>query len=317
MARNSREWARLTETYSLITQKRLAGHEGRQTLANRINGKALVLRNQFLPHYAGKPPKWRLWLRSFGGERTLPDFACVGALKSGTSGLSAYLFQHPCILPPLSKEINSWNTSDWFKYYPTVREKACVAREYGKALSGFFNTILHNVLIIDAYHAARPDAKIILILRNPVDRAYSHYKWELLWGAKRLAGTPYFRTFSDYVTNALDLFPTIPLPTRFGVQMLQAGIYVKAVELWIDRFGRENVYVLRAEDFFSDAASAVCGIHEFLEIPRIKPEIHRIINQNPIQPPPFEEETRHTLREFYRPWNEQLYALIGQDMQWE
>src|SRR5262249_50668965 len=113
------------------------------------------------------------------------------------------------------------------------------------------------------------------------------------------------------------LFPATPLPSRCGFPFLQTGIYVKSVELWRDRFGRENVYILRAEDFFEDIASAVCGIHEFLEIPSLAPEIHEVVNRNPIPPPPMEEETRQKLVEFYRPWNEKLYTLIDRDMGWE
>src|SRR5689334_9575752 len=101
MTRNVRNWKRLTETYSLVEQHRLMRYEERRTFSDRINHKMLMLKFQFLPHYFGRPPQWRLRLRAFGGERMLPDFACVGAIKSGTSDLSTYLFQHPCILPPL------------------------------------------------------------------------------------------------------------------------------------------------------------------------------------------------------------------------
>jgi hypothetical protein len=317
MRRTVRNWKRLTETYDLVEQHRLAVYEGRRTLVDRFKHKMLMLKFQFLPHYSGKPPKWRLRLRTFGGPRTLPDFACVGAIKGGSSDLSTYLLQHPCILPPLSKEIFATNTSAWFPYYPTVREKAQVEKEYGKALSGYFNPWMHNLQIIDNYRIARPDAKIILMLRNPVDRAHSHYKWDLFLGGKRQTSIPYYKTYTDYINMALDLFPATPLPSRCGFPLLQSGIYVKSVELWIDRFGRENVYVLRSEDFFHDIESTVYGIHEFLGIPPMKPEIHDVVNRNPIKLPPVEAETRRRLQEFYHPWNEKLYALLDRDMGWE
>lgn len=317
MARNPREWNRLTESYRLTAQTRLARFEGRRTLADRINSKALALKSQFLPHYFGKPPAWRIWVRSHWGERTLPDFACLGPIKSGTSDLSAYLLQHPCIMVPLSKEIWTTTPAEWRPYYPTVREKARVEKEHGKALNGFFLPLLNSLQLIENYHAARPDAKIILMLRNPVERAWSHYKFDLLVGGKRAERLPHYRTFDDYVNLAIDFFPAMPLASFSPVPLLLTGIYVKSVQLWIDRFGRENVYVVRAEDFFKDTAAVVCGVHEFLGIPPIEPEIHPIVNQNPIKPPLFEEETRLKLREFYRPWNAELYALLGRDMEWD
>jgi len=319
VTRPTHDWKRYTETYEMTVQKRIASYDGRKTLSDRIQSRIARLKFQFLPHYAAAPPRWRLWMRrSFGGERTLPDFACQGVIKSGTSDLCAYLFQHPCILPPLSKEISSLNPKEWRPYYPTVREKEQVEKEYGKALSGFFLPAMNNLTLMDNYRAAKPDAKIILVLRNPVDRAYSQYKWDLFVHGKRLANFPYMKTFSAYIDTALNFFPQMPMPAFFvKVPLLQTGIYAKAVELWIERFGRENVYILKAEDFFQDIPSTMCDIHQFLDIPPIKPEIHPIVNQNPIKPPPFEKETRSKLVEFYRPWNEKLYAVIGRDMEWE
>ncbi len=317
MAGKERNFKRFTEIYDLTEQHRLAVYEGRRTLADRIQHKILMLRFQFLPHYFGRAPAWRLRLRSLGGSRVLPDFACVGAIKSGTSDLSTYLFQHPNIFPPLSKEIPSADPDEWRPYYPTVREKERIEREHGKVLCGFFNTWLHTLQLIDSFYAARPNGKIILMLRNPVDRAYSHYKWDLFLGGQRQARIPYYKTYADYVDMALDFFPAGILPSRCGYPLLQTGIYVKSVQLWLERFGRENVYILRAEDFFQNTSSAVEGIHEFLGLQPMKPEIHKVINQNPIKPPPVDEETQRRLHDFYRPWNEKLYALLDRDMGWD
>ena len=318
MQRDSHEWKRLMDAYALEEERRNAVYEGVKTLEERLKYKVSTLKFQFLPHYFYTVPKWRLWLRSFGGPRTLPDFACIGPIKSGTSDLSTYMFQHPCIIPPLAKEISLGDPREWMPYYPTVKEKEKVEKEHGKALCGYFSPTMHTLALMDAYRRARPDAKIILMLRNPVDRAYSHYKWDLLLGGKRLLQNPYYKTFSAHVDMALSFFPSVPLPSRSSPrnEMLQTGIYVKAVELWIERFGRDNVHILRAEDFFKDAAAAVCGIHEFLGLTPIKPEIHQIANQNSIKAPPFDKEAREKLEAFYRPWNEKLYALLDRDMGW-
>ena len=170
---------------------------------------------------------------------------------------------------------------------------------------------------MDGYHRVRPDAKIILMLRNPADRAYSHYKWDLLSGGKALGRTTYYRTFTACVDFALEFFPGVPFPSPSSFDLLETGIYVKAVGMWMSRFGRENVYILRAEDFFADVSSSVRAIHEFLGIPPRTPEVHPIVNQNPIKAPPFEKETRQKLLAFYRPWNEKLYDLLGRDMKWD
>ncbi len=316
MTTSARDWERLMEAYELETRRRVARYEGLTTRADRLRYAMLTLKYQFLPHYFSQVPSWRVRLRSLEGPRTLPDFACVGPIKSGTSDLATYMFQHPSILAPLSKEVTSWNPSDWLPYYPTVKEKERVAKEHGKALCGHYNPALSSVPFMDGYHRVRPDAKIILMLRNPTDRAYSHYKWDLLAGGKGLARSPYYKTFTACVDAALSFFPGVPFPSPSRFDILPTGIYVHAVEMWMNRFGRENVHVLRAEDFFADVASTVCAIHTFLGLPPRPPEVHEIVNQNPIKAPPFEEEAREKLQAFYRPYNEKLYALLGRDMKW-
>jgi hypothetical protein len=128
---------------------------------------------------------------------------------------------------------------------------------------------------------------------------------------------PYYKTFASHIDMALDLFPGVKFPSRASnSELLQSGIYVKAVELWMSRFGRENVHVVRAEDFFKDAPGTVCDIYRFLGLEPIRPEIHEVANQNVIKAPPFEKETREKLKAFYKPWNEKLYALLDRDMGW-
>src|SRR5439155_8533156 len=127
-------------------------------------------------------------------------------------------------------------------------------KEHGKVISGYFYPAMHSLPLMDNYRAAQPDAKIVILLRNPVHRAYSQYKSDLFYGSRRVKGSPYYKTFGDYVSLALDLFPATPAPTASLYQMLQTGIYVKSVQLWLERFGHERIHIVRAEDFFRDIA---------------------------------------------------------------
>ncbi|MFD0094682.1 sulfotransferase domain-containing protein [Bacillus cereus] len=306
-----------SESYEIIEHLRMAKHRQRTRPTDALGDLAKYLRFQFLPHYCGMTPKWRVKLRAIRSERTLPDFACVGALKSGTSDLSTYLFQHPSILPPLSKEIHTTRVADWMPHYPTVNEKRVVADRTGHALTGYFNPWMHKVDLIRNYHAANPGAKVVVMLRNPTDRAYSHYKWDFLVGGKAAGFRPEYASYEEYVSFCLDLFPATPAPSLCGFPLLQSGIYVKSMKMWMDTFGRENVHVVLSEDFFADTSATICGIHEFLGLPPEAPSPHAIVNQNPVPTPPQAESARSRLHEFYLPWNERLYDLLGQDLGWD
>jgi Sulfotransferase domain len=309
--------ARFSEGYEILTENRLLRHKGSITLADRVARLRRQWRYQFLPHYFVDAPGWRLALRRLGGRRVFPNFACVGAIKSGTSDLANQLFLHPCVIPPLTKEFSSVRGDTWLPNYPTRAEFEQVAREHGTALTGYFYPQIHKVQVIDELGRVSPKARIILLLRDPVERAYSHYKWDLFLGGPRVQQSAYFRTFLDNVRIALDLFPSIPMPTICGQPMLATGIYDKSAELWMRKFGRENVLVVKSEDFFRDPASVVGQCFDFLGAPRIEVRPFKVVNPNPLPTPPFDPEARRLLAEFYQPHNERLYALLGRDMGWQ
>ncbi|WP_159790882.1 sulfotransferase family protein [Sodalinema gerasimenkoae] len=103
------------------------------------------------------------------------DFIILGAQKAGTSSLYAYMAQHPDIVPALRKEVEFWSWKfyrglDWyFAHFPQIPEGSHL--QTGEACPGY----------LDFYETAErlretlPHVKLIVLLRNPVDRAISHY----------------------------------------------------------------------------------------------------------------------------------------------
>ncbi len=71
-----------------------------------------------------------------------------------------------------------------------------------------------------------------------------------------------------------------------------------------------------AEEFFADISKTVRGIHEFLGLPAVEPVRHQVLNRNPLEFPEPDEDSVKRLREFYRPWNEKLFGVIGRDLGW-
>ncbi|AVM01536.1 hypothetical protein C6V83_16065 [Gordonia iterans] len=111
----SRDDHRYTECYDIDTQLRMLRFEPNSPLV-RARRMALVARWYGLKHYWGYPPPGRMWLRKLGGDRVLPDFACVGSIKSGTSDLATNLFSHPSIVPPFAKEVFNTDPEVWRAY---------------------------------------------------------------------------------------------------------------------------------------------------------------------------------------------------------
>jgi hypothetical protein len=172
--------------------------------------------------------------------------------------------------------------------------------------------------LMNKLYQANPQSKIVITLRDPVARAYSQWKWEVFLGGESLKKNRYFETFQKYIERALDLFPSISMETKCGFPLLQTGIYHKAVEKWIERFGRENVLVMDASEYFSDRQSTLKNIQRFLDLPVVNiPEYGKKANENPIKLPPPEQEIKSTLAEFYKPYNQELFDLIGTEFNWQ
>jgi hypothetical protein len=313
-----RNFKRLTKAYELAARTRALRHSNQGRISKLVRRIVFIIEYQFLPHYFGRVPRWRVLLRRLSlRKRVIPDVVVTGPIKGGSSDLASHLMLHPGVIPPLAKEVPSSYPERWRPYYPTEREMARATRKTGSARTCYFGPWMHRLRLMDNVRATIPDAKIVIALRDPVDRAFSHWKWEVLWAGREAKSISYFQSFDAFVRMAIDLFPGFPMDTRCGVPFLRTGIYHKAVELWFERFGRENVLVLDAGAYFRDRGSVLSEIYRFLDLPDVPtPDYPGTINENPLEFDPPEESTRCTLGEFYQPYNTKLYDLLNVDFGW-
>lgn len=306
-----------TRAYQLEEQHYLQRQNEHLSLKQLTRSIVNFFEYQFLPHYAAAPPFWRLILRKFNRNRTLPDFAIVGPIKSGSSDLVAHLLLHPCIIPPLAKEIFSPEPETWRPYYPTVKERRKIERKHGKALSGFLAPFMHWVHLIDRFQETCPKAKIVILLRDPVERAYSHWKWDVLIGGRLIQHVSYYKDFALFVKTALELFPEVQMDSISGFPFLGSGIYYKSIQCWFNSFGRERVMVLDMAEYFRERAVVLNKIQDFLDLPGFNiADTGEPINRNPLKKKPMDEKTRKDLENFYRPYNDKLYSLIEKQFGW-
>jgi len=135
--------------------------------------------------------------RISGLLRTLPDFLIIGAAKSGTTSLYGLITAHPDVLAARTKEThyfnfqhNVWMGMWWYRgHFPSILKKRYIAKRRGRrVLSGEASpSYLSSHTTPARIRAALPDARLIVILRNPVDRAYSRYNQNLRTQRESLA----------------------------------------------------------------------------------------------------------------------------------
>lgn len=250
--------------------------------------------------------------RNPGRGRTLPDFVIIGAAKAGTTSLYAWLCEHPDVVRARAKEIHyfSWfhyRGDDWYRYFfPLERERAAYVAEHGRP---FITGEASPSYMLEAGAPQRmakliPDAKLIVQLRNPVDRAYSQFQM------RRRDGQEPIESFPDAVeTEGEQVGPAV------NRTYVARGRYAEQLERWFKVFPREQFHVLAMEDLAVDPQGALDGVHEFLRLqPRRADNLDpRYVSKYDAMPP----QDRARLTEYFRPHNERLYELLGRDFGWE
>lgn len=311
---------RLSRHYDIVAQTRVETL-GYASSAEKTPTRQRLLRSietQFLPHYFSNPPRWRKLLRRLSRSRTLPDFCVVGPPKCATSDLAVSVLMHPSVIPPLAKEIPSPDPDFWRTYYPTTAQKARHAHRQGVSLSPYLHPSLHWMEVPYTFSQAQPGAKVVLVLRDPIKRLYSHWKWELfLAGKNRADRLPFLTTFDLYVDTSLEYHGNGMMFTASGAPGLMHSIYWKSVANWIERFGRNNVAVMDIAEYFSNPNAFMRKVQEFVGLPPIDiPQPKSRTNENPIKSPPPTKDAHAKLREFFLPYNTKLWQVIGERFDW-
>ncbi len=281
---------------------------------------------------------WMLWRLGTCFLRTPPDFCVVGAEKSGTSSLFDWMARHPQIVPFRLKETHywagslgpRWSTSSllYRSFFPTVAYRL-LRRVLGRP---FITGECSPDYLLLPYAArclfrANPGMRIIVILRDPVERAWSSWRmwrWpprssfeEALQCERRL-----LRRWSDLDVVSRDPIGSV-LPTWLQdvteACYLKRGLYLEQVQRYLDVFPREQILVLKAEDLFARPVPTLDRVFSFLRLTRTV-DIEQW-DLEPVNTGKDEGEmsaaTRRELGRFFQEPNARLRAALGEEFTWE
>jgi hypothetical protein len=193
---------------------------------------------------------------SVSASYTLPTFIVVGAMRSGTTALAHHLAGHPQIYIAPTKEIHFFDDNferglPWYEtHFAGARGKAAI----GEATPNY----MYDRSAIARIRATLPDAKLIAILRNPVDRAYSHY-WQ-----KRSYGTEPL-TFEQAIEREGERISEGGRARRL-YSYVDRGRYLGQLRGICDVFPRESLHVMLFEEMKRDARAALEATWAFLGV---------------------------------------------------
>lgn len=282
------------------------------------------------PAKAGARALARRYGERTADRRSLPDFLLVGTKRGGTTSLWNYLVAHPDVLPmfPASQQIKSPHYFDihhdrgqaWYRsHFPTDAARARAERRRGgRVVTGEASPYyMFHPLVPGRVAAEVPGAKILVTLRNPVDRAYSNYN------ERRGSGVEPLGTFEE----ALEAEPARLLgedarvaaglysPAHDHHTYLARGRYAEQLERWFEVLPRSSVHVVLNEQLAADPASVFGGVCDFLEMSRPRTDDYPRHNLLPARS--LDPGTRERLVDYYRPHNAALADLLGIELGWD
>ena len=298
----------------------------------------------------------------------------IGAAKSGTTALASSLGQHPAIaslpikepghfstdlrIPVFSSRYNrllQWDEAAYFKKARLEeRHIGFVESEsnYQKLVDQAITTYPNANYVLDASTAYlysanapaqlrhyAPDAKIVLILRNPVERAYSHYTMALKYGMEQEEPLQAFKREAEFN------------PAHWGQDecYLELGQYAKQLERWLECFPLDQLHIIWYDDFTADPQKAMNALMKYLDLPTFvlqqsdqlnagavpkyatlnkwamrtlgplreklpKSVVRWLKKKTQVSAPELDPETRSFLVEAFKEQIEQLTTLTGKDL---
>lgn len=267
----------------------------------------------------------------------LPSFFIVGERKCGTSSLYRYLVAHPQILPCKVKEPNFFSKPWWkivrgFKKYqslfPALNQEGSIEFQWPELDENgrlFTETIsverqvgmsyITGEASVNTFYYANPrlvkwllpDVKIILMLREPAERTFSHYR--MLERFKREGRKTI--SLQDFST---DMKIEMEKVSRGKESMvLSPSVYAKKLPVWLNLFGKDRLFIIRSEDMEDQkkTESIMKRLFRFLEVADF--EMGDMLSQrfNVAPPESMPEDIQQELVEFFEPYNKQLEDLLG------
>ena len=261
-------------------------------------------------------------------DRVLPDFVIIGAQKSGTSSLYRYLAQHPQVRESTVKEVHYFDggleegTDTYALGERWYRAHFPLAAEMAPGQQAYEASPLYLLHPLAAERMARlvPGAKLVAILRDPTDRALSHYFHNVRKNAMRRCK----EDLDPAAAMAAEEGRLAAVLARgdYGDEAFRAysykarGRYLEQLERYWAHFPPEEPAGAPGGDLFEDPAGLMAGLCDFLGLDRqaggddFRPA-NVGTNREEVDP-----EVRAGLEAYFAPLNRELYAALGRDFGW-
>ena len=257
--------------------------------------------------------------------RSLPNFLLIGGHKSGATSLMSYLQQHHYIWGIINLHFFEYlvnNKTSWYrKFFPTKIYFSYVKTIKKQKLNvgEMAATYFYHPDVPKRIKSLLPNVKLLLILRNPIDMTYSKYNHGFNQGVIT-------ESFDSIIKNELtrikirqnepQLIINNPnFDNNVDSNYLRHGNYVYYLKKWLELFPRKQLHILTNEQLTNNPIETMEKVFEFLNAKpfAVTPEHKKNIQ---IYTKQMEPSTRKFLKDYFTPYNEELYKLLGVNFNW-
>lgn len=257
--------------------------------------------------------------------RLQPDFIMIGAQRCGTTSLYRALMAHPQLVQPtFHKGINYFDLNyqrgpNWYRgHFPIAEIARHRPASRGAPLafeaSGYY---VYHPFAIERMARDLPQVKLVLMLRDPVERAFSAYKHEYARAFEWESFERALELEDERLAGEIDRMRRDPgyesFPHRHH-SYRHRGLYAEQLDRVYRHFPRRQVHVIESEAFFAEPAEQFRLLLAFLGLRPCESAIFGQYNARPGESMP--AGTRHALDDYYAPHNERLAGLLGWAPRW-
>jgi hypothetical protein len=267
----------------------------------------------------------RTYGRATSSLRPLPDFLILGAQKAGTTALYAYLRWHPEITGPSFKEVSFFDRhyargETWYRAHLPARPRQWIARRRrGRwaAVGEASPSYLFHPLAPERVAALLPHAQLIAVLRDPVERAFSHYQHEVALGREPLSFEDALAAEDERMRGEVERMlrdPSYFSDAWWNHTYVGRGRYAEQLERWFAVFPREQLLVLFSDDLLQQPADTYARVLDFLSVDAYELSSYpRIFSREYSEMSP---ATRSRLEGVFAGPNAELGRLLGRELPW-
>lgn len=247
---------------------------------------------------------------------TTPDFIIIGAEKCGTTSLYDEIGRHPQVLGALEKEPYFFSEfydfgRDWYlANFPSIKTGS-------KYRTGEAST----TYLTDANAPARiaadlPHARLMMIMRDPVARAVSQYNQLAKLGRISKSLEQAFADELQVLLAAQDPYTVRAQCHEAGRSCLWRSIYIMFLDRWLKHFPKEQLLVLRSEDYFANPDSTMGKVWAFLGLD-VPTSVDSPMSNQGEKTASVSNDLAMELRAFFQPFNRRLSETLGWDCGWQ